>query len=100
MSLWAVFQVLGRGGFSPFWRGRCSGLAPGAWAGMKTQAGRGPVGRVALFFQEQIQGPENASIARFDGLGCYQSSSEKKHCLSECRAGRPKPVRGRALNGL
>ena len=26
--------------------------------------------------QEQIQGPENASIARFDGLGCYQTDSE------------------------
>ena len=44
---------------------------------MKTQAGRGPVGRVALFFQEQIQGPENASIARFDGFGRYQIRSEK-----------------------
>ena len=32
--------------------------------------------RVLLFFQEQISGPENASIARFDGLGCYQTSSE------------------------
>ena len=27
--------------------------------------------RGLLLFQEQIQGPENASIARFDGLGCY-----------------------------
>ena len=31
---------------------------------------------VLLRFQEQIKGPENASIARFDGLGCYQSRSE------------------------
>ena len=30
----------------------------------------------ALRFQEQIQGPENASIARFSGLCCYQSRSE------------------------
>ena len=29
-----------------------------------------------LFFQEQIKGPENAPIARFDGLGCYQTGSE------------------------
>ena len=29
-----------------------------------------------LCFQEQIKGPENASIARFDGLGCYQTRSE------------------------
>ena len=33
-------------------------------------------GRVPLLFQEQIQGAKNASIARFDGLGCYQSRSE------------------------
>ena len=26
---------------------------------------------VPLCFREQIKGPENASIARFDGLGCY-----------------------------
>ena len=29
-----------------------------------------------LHFQEHIQAPKNASIARFDGLGCYQSRSE------------------------
>ena len=33
-------------------------------------------GRALLFFREQIQGPENASIARFHGLCCYQSDSE------------------------
>ena len=27
------------------------------------------------FFREQIQGPENGSIARLDGLGCYGISS-------------------------
>ena len=32
-----------------------------------------------LLFQEQIQTPENASIARFQGLGCYQTHSEKQH---------------------
>ena len=31
---------------------------------------------VLLRFLEQIQGPENAPIARFDGLCCYQTSSE------------------------
>ena len=31
---------------------------------------------VLLQFQEQIKSPKNASIARFDGLGCYQSRSE------------------------
>ena len=29
-----------------------------------------------LRFQERIKGPKNASIARFDGLCCYQTSSE------------------------
>ena len=32
---------------------------------------------VSLQKQEQIQGPENASIAWFDGLCCYQIHSEK-----------------------
>ena len=31
---------------------------------------------VSLQFQEQIKGPKNAPIARFDGLRCYQTSSE------------------------
>ena len=31
---------------------------------------------VLLRFQERIQGPQNASIARFHGLRCYQTSSE------------------------
>ena len=30
-----------------------------------------------LSFQERIQGLKNSSIARFDGLGCYQTRSEK-----------------------
>ena len=34
-------------------------------------------GLVLLLFQERIQGPKNASIARFDGLGCYQTRSGK-----------------------
>ena len=51
---------------------------PKAWPrARKAPAGRSPdLGRVLLLFQERIQGLENASIARFDGLGCYQTSSE------------------------
>ena len=40
----------------------------------KPDVARGRCG--SLRFQEQIQGPENASIARFDGLRCYQTCSE------------------------
>ena len=36
---------------------------------------------VSLFFQEQIKGPGNAPIARFDGFRCYQSRSEIKRWL-------------------
>ena len=32
--------------------------------------------RFLLCFQEQIQAPENAPIARFDGLGRYQTRSK------------------------
>ena len=39
-----------------------------------------------FFFREQIQGPKNASIARFGGLGCYQSRSEIRQWL--CGRGR------------
>ena len=51
--------------------GRGAGLQ---LAGAKLQPG-GSL-EVLLLFQEQIKGPENASIARFDGLGCYQTRSE------------------------
>ena len=37
-----------------------------------------------LCFQEQIQGPKNASIARFDGLGCYQSRSKTGRGFAGC----------------
>ena len=37
----------------------------------------GMAGRVPLQKQEQIQGPKNGSIARFFGLGCYQTRSGK-----------------------
>ena len=42
------------------------------------QPDKHPVGRVALFFQERIKGPKNGSIARFSGLGCYQTRSERR----------------------
>ena len=53
-----------------------------------------------------MQGPENASIARFDGLGCYQTGSKK--ALAESRRGshshgrylRPISPCGRALSRL
>ena len=35
-----------------------------------------PVRQLFLCFCERIQGPGNASIARFDGLGCYSFRSE------------------------
>ena len=36
-----------------------------------------PPSPVSLQKRERIKDPENASIARFDGLGCYQVRSEK-----------------------
>ena len=52
--------------------------------------------RVSLCFQEPIQGPENGSIARFDGLFCYQTKSKKP--IAACAAcgscaAKPKPAR-------
>ena len=41
---------------------------------------------VLLQKQERIQRPENAPIARFDGLGCYQSWSKKAGAFFYCRA--------------
>ena len=40
-------------------------------------ASRFQISRLPLTFQERIWGPENASIARFDGLCCYQNRSGK-----------------------
>ena len=71
----------GKGDFRCLGAGAVQGLPQVHWRAWATQVWRGPVGRVALFFQEQIQGPENAPIARFDGLGCYQSSSETSHAF-------------------
>ena len=49
----------------------------------KAQARRAPrPARVSLRFQEQIKGPENAPIARFSGLGCYQTRSETGRWLA------------------
>ena len=44
---------------------------PGICKAAKRPPGAAPGWRVLLCFQEQIKGPENAPIARFDGLGCY-----------------------------
>ena len=46
---------------------------------------------IPLFFQKPIQGPENGSIARFDGLGCYGISSKNDVALGAFGA------RGRVL---
>ena len=58
-----------------------------------------PARCVLLFFQEQIQGPENAPIARFDGLCCYQRCSEKNEDF-RAWAWRGEPVCGVVLNGF
>ena len=42
---------------------------------------------VSLRFQEQIQGPKNAPIARFDGLCRYQNRSEKSRSKTGGRHG-------------
>ena len=51
-----------------------------------------------LSFQEQIQGPENGSIARFDGLDCYQMGSEKSSRPAQLAAFR-KPRRSVRASG-
>ena len=47
-------------------------------ADAKRKAGAARMRAFPLSFRERIQGPKNASIARFDGLGCYQTKSEKR----------------------
>ena len=46
--------------------------------------------------QEQIKGPEKASIARFQGLCCYQRSSEKNDAFRGVGDGKQK--RAQVLN--
>ena len=66
------------------WSSQCAGAAAfgaagrrwargGSCSGLRGKHGEhcGPA-RVSLRFQKPIQGPGNASIARFDGLGRYQ----------------------------
>ena len=50
--------------------------APGAWRS---------------FFESEFSPPENAPVARFQGLGCYQSGSEKTGfaALADAKAGLP-----------
>ena len=62
---------------------RAASLSGGPFRAADEKNASGPAKRPcplrgSLLFQEQIQGPENASTARFDGLGCYQTRSKKK----------------------
>ena len=56
-------------------------------AGAKRKAGAARIGMFSLSFREQIQSPENASIARFGGLGCYRSGSGKRWLATGERGG-------------
>ena len=61
---------------------RAASLSGGPFRAADEKNASGPAKRPcplrgSLLFQEQIQGPENASTARFDGLGCYQTRSKK-----------------------
>ena len=86
---------------------RQNGSRPGAEQAPKTRLGF-RLGRAGLdsacfaagllWNQEPIQGPKNGSIARFGGLCCYQSRSEKNGDFRG--AGSGKTVRGPALNRL
>ena len=55
-------------GFSNLFKACCFMVGAAAAAGMASP--------VSLQKQEQIQGPENAPIARFDWIGCYHRRSE------------------------
>ena len=60
---------------------RAASLSGGPFRAADEKNASGPAKRPcplrgSLLFQEQIQGPENASTARFDGLGCYQTGSK------------------------
>ena len=70
----ALFSLGGQLVFEISYRGRAVqiGPSPQVFDGEFRQQVRAWL----LFFQEQIKGPENAPIARFDGLGCYQTGSE------------------------
>ena len=58
-----------------------------AWGGQRQQfIKRLCLSHDALIFQEQISGLENASVARFFGLGCYQSGSAISGCFQGAAA--------------
>ena len=61
---------------------------------MQRRAAPPPRPQNSLQKQEQIKGPKNAPIARFDGLGCYQTHSEKSNGFQGGGPSRPEPVRG------
>ena len=76
-------QPAARAGHWGHWRCACSLAARLAGCGAnaaKADASQRPGACVLLLFCERIQGPENASIARFFGLCCYQTSSELTNC--------------------
>ena len=56
--------------------------------------------RFPFSFQEQIQGPKNAPIARFFGLGCYQSRSETGEVFKAAvqQAARLRRLPGKGIN--
>ena len=58
-------------------------------SGNKAQRSPSPV---LLRFQEQIKGPKNAPIARFDGLCCYQTRSEISNGFRGRIRQRPNPA--------
>ena len=76
-------QPAARAGHWGHWRCACSLAARLAGCGAnaaKADASQRPGACVLLLFCERIQGPENAPIARFFGLCCYQTSSELTNC--------------------
>ena len=51
-----------------------------------------------LLIREQIQAPENAPIARFDGFGCYQNGSVKKAVAAAISSQTAPPPAGNGQN--
>ena len=56
-------------------------------ADAKRKAGAARMRMFPLSFRERIQGPQNAPIARLDGLCCYRSGSEKRWLAAGRRGG-------------
>ena len=73
-----------------------AGLAPG-W--VRAERNSACLAVFPLRNQEQIQGSKNAPIARFDGLGCYQTRSEI-NAVSRARTAAKNGSRPRAEQAL